>query len=261
MSADTYPKRVCLGGCIGAVVLSFITVPLLMLFLHFIGFNLDPDTTERTPLSGSPTPTSFFRDAGDAITDPQELNAAMSEFYQQTGVAPFLYIMPEDAYIYRSIASTYGSLYGPTLPQKERTYFTVVYSAHSQSGYDIDIDVGYKAQAVMDEAAIQVFEQNLYDDYLEPGSTLTETFANAYRESAHDIMEQEVEDPTKSVCIVFGGIGIAVVISIIVCALLIQRHRKKLRERERQEYIEQMLEMPLEKFGDTDVEELARKYE
>ncbi len=137
MTFDAHIKRIVRGGCIGAVILSLITVPLLVLFLHFIGFDLDTDTTKRTPLSNSPAPTSLFRDAGDAITDPQELSAAMSEFYQQTGVAPFLYIMPEDSIIYRSIASSYESLYGPTLPQKERTFFTVVYSAQSQGGYDI----------------------------------------------------------------------------------------------------------------------------
>lgn len=245
----------------GTIVLSFITVPLLVLFLYFIGFNLDPDTTKRVPLSGSSTPTSYFRDAGNAIRDPEELNAAMREFYQRTGVAPFLYIMPKDSSIHWSIAATYGSLYGPTLPQKNRTFFTVVYSAQSEGGYDIDIDVGYKAQDVMDAAAIQAFERALYAEHLEPDATLTKAFINAYRDSAHEIMEQEVEDPIKSVRIVFSGIGIAALISALICASLIRRHNKEQRERERQEYIEKVLEMPLEKFEDAEMEELARKYE
>ena len=76
---------------------------------------------------------------------------------------------------------------------------------------------------------------------------------NAYRQTAERIM-QVTTSP-----VVYVAAALAVVVVAAVAFALVRRRQQ--RKKEEAERMERILDTPLEKFGDKDVEDLAQKYE
>ena len=113
--------------------------------------------------------------------------------------------------------------------------------------------VGTQAATVIDTEAGDVLLDYIDSYYYDDNRTDEEFFSDAFRDSADRIMEV-TRSPWIAVLIVFGV--------IILLALLFfwWRHAKKQKNLEAQQ-TEDILKTPLDTFGNTEAEELTKKYD
>ena len=110
----------------------------------------------------------------------------------------------------------------------------------------------------MDAEALNVLADELNDAY-NNADTDEEVFSDAFAETADRIMAAaEDEQRGQTTMLVVGG-----VILVIAAggAIAYVARRRKAKQDEEQQRMEDILNTPLEKFGDQDVEDLADKYE
>lgn len=214
-------------------------------------------TIERTPLSSDlviETPY-FTDDDGDWIGEPQVLETGMREFYMETGVQPYLHILPNGSQSTVNALTTIAENEYDTLFQDE-AHFLVVFCDNNQGGFGVGYSIGSAAKTVMDSEAISIFQDYLDRYYSDYTITESEMFADTYTSTAERIMTTDAERNKPIIIALIVGIVIAI---IVVGIILIVRRRAKTREAELR-HQQEVLNTPLEKFGDDEVEETARKY-
>lgn len=215
-------------------------------------------TVERTALPlGVVEDTGYFQDdSGDWIEDPKELDQAMRQFCLDTGVVPYLIILPNGQ------VTTQGELTQQATAYYEDHYtdgshFVLVFCDNGKGRFNAGYFVGVQAKSVMDSEALSIFAEYLSINYDDWDLTETEIFANTYRETAERIMTTDAKRMAPAYITATVVVG-AIVIVIIVAFTLKRRREFKEREQKRQQEI---LNTPLEKFGDESVEDLAKEYE
>lgn len=254
------------SGClvtIAVILAAVILVGLLGMLFEAPGCGGSPDgvtssTIERTPLpSGSVTETPYYTDDdGDWIDDPQTLENGMRQFYMDTGVQPYLYILPNGTTTSTSELSDMAkNLYDELFT--DGAHFLLVFCDNNSGTFNAGYYVGQEALTVMDSQALQIFQDYLKRYYSDYSISESEIFALTYEKTGKAIMTTEAEQMTPAIIAV--SVALAVVIAVIVVALVIRRRTQaKEREQKRQQEI---LNTPLEKFADNEVENLAKKYE
>lgn len=216
-------------------------------------------STVRTKLdAGDVSKTGWHTDEdGDWIHSPGLLTPGLQSFYDQTGVQPYVYILKNgsetstDALNERS-QELYDELFS------DEGHFLLVFCDDGDGGYNCGYTAGAKASTVMDAEAVGILQTQLNRAY-NMADTDEEVFSEAFANTAEAIMagaraEQQDE---------LTGTIVAVVVAVAVVGgvtYLIVRKRKK-DKAERQKRAEQILNTPLDTFGDKDVEDLASKYE
>ena len=113
--------------------------------------------------------------------------------------------------------------------------------------------MGSQAKTVMDDEAIGILADYLDRYYSDRSVSEEEIFSLAFERTGERIMTV-----TRS-----PVVPVAVCIAVVVVAVLVfitLKKRREQRERE-QKRAEEILKTPLEKFGDQEVEDLAKKYE
>ena len=106
----------------------------------------------------------------------------------------------------------------------------------------------------MDGAAIDVLAGNLDACYRNNSLSEEELFSKAFADTADTIMKRDDYATGSIVCIV-----VVLVPALVYAGVRIARSKREQRERDRK-LQEEILRTPLEKFGDQEVEELAKKY-
>ena len=224
-------------------------------------------TKEREALSGVVTETSYYQDDIGWITNSSKLTSGLKDFYKATGVQPYVLFVP-----YSSTYWTSGTTFNES---KATDYLETVYSntfedeghfifAYFQCKNDSKSEMdgefyylsGYSADTIMDDEALEIFwgyfEINCYDTSL----SIEEMISNTFSETAENIMST----PTNGwdvLIVIFVVIAVILIIYIIYKAMK-DKHK---REKEKEEYTKEILDKPLETFGDTDTSELEKKYE
>ncbi len=253
-------------GCIGLIALAVLIVVIIFFAMplslcsgpYYAGYSsgssveVPENTTEREPLPLSAAEqTQLYVDAdGSWIADPSTLEAGLREFWQETGVYPFLYIAPNGsltsgAACHEVAANIYDQLFD------DSAHMVLVFCDDGYGGFTYGYEVGSQAQTVMDDAAIQTLVAYL-ERYYQTAPTESVMFADAFTSTAKTIMH--VEQPvyvTMMPLIIVCVVGVAIV--AVVYAI-----RK--RSAERDAHVREMLKEPLEKFSDQEVEDLEEKY-
>ena len=249
------------SGCLALVIVLVVFALILglgsmLLFSPGAPAGATASTIERTALpKGAVVETPYFTDEdGSWIGDPRTLEEGMRQFYMDTGVQPYLYILPNGettsvAELTRLADERYGQLFS------DEAHFLVVFCDNDRGGYNVGYTVGSQAKTVMDAQALQIFNDYLDRNYADYGISESQMFANTYRETAHAIMTTEAKrmGPVYVTVAVVAGV---VIVAIVVAVVLRRRAAAQERERQRQQEI---LSTPLEKFGDDEVEELSKK--
>lgn len=256
------------GGCgcaglIGLVVLLviifFIAAPLSMCSAPYYAayssespVEVPANTVEREPLPLSAAQeTQFYVDAdGDWISNPSVLEQGMREFWQETGVYPFLYIAPNGSLTSGSqchevAASIYDRLF------TDSAHMVLVFCDDGQGGFTYGYEIGSQARTVMDDAAVQTLVAYL-ERYYDTAPTEDEMFADAFTSTAQNIMN--VQEPAYVTAM--PVIIVAIVAGVIVFVVYTVRKRNA----ERDAHVREILEEPLEKYGDEELEDLEEKY-
>ncbi len=211
-------------------------------------------TVEREPLPASAAqPTAYYTDAdGDWIHDSSELESGLREFHDLTGVWPYVYILPNGQVTsVDELTSMARDLYGQLFD--DTAHFLLVFCDNGSGGYACGYWAGDQVGTVMDDEAIEILSQYLNKYYSDYSISEEEIFSKTFADTAERIMSVT----PSPVPWVVGGI---VVVAVVGAGVVIVRKVMANKEAERK-HREKVLNTPLEKFGDTEVEELASKYE
>ena len=131
--------------------------------------DMKKNTTPRTALEYTlPLDTTYFEDENGVLKSEKEITNGLQSFYQKTGVQPYLIITdnldgdkePSKEALCAYAAEKYDALFN------EQYHFLVIYVCNSDldlSGdkYRVGYHIGDAATAVLDDEAIEFFEEYL----------------------------------------------------------------------------------------------------
>ena len=246
------------GGMTVLVVLIAIFLLAGVMFVTNGGFSsggsIARSTVEREKLPASAVQeTAYYTDAdGSWIRSPSTLERGMRAFYEETGVQPYLYILPNgESTSISELTQRAETLYEELFD--DEGHFLLVFCDDGYGSFNCGYTVGAQAKTVMDDEAIGILADYIDRYYSDMSISEEEIFSNAFADTGERIMTV-----TRSPIV-----PVAVCIAIVVVAVLIfltLKKRREQRERE-QKRAEEILKTPLEKFEDQEVEDLAKKYE
>lgn len=218
-------------------------------------YNITKSTIERKPLPvGSANETEYYTDKIGWIGNRTKLLTGMKNFYDKTGVQPHLYI-----------TDAINGAHYPTAPEladfADNTYeelFTdeahiLLVFFEFENEYMTRYVTGVQAKTVIDDEAGDILLDYLDRYYYDNGLTDEEYFSKSFNDAAERIM-QVYRPPWISVGIMAG-------ILIVVLVLFFWWKKAKDQKNKEAEMNEKILNTPLEQFGDTEAEELGKKYE
>ncbi len=246
-------------GCGTALLITAIVTMIVVLMAYALSNGVDRDITRstvaRVPLpAGSVNETAYYTDTLDWIGNRTTLQSGLKYFYQKTGVQPHVYITdtvngshyPSMAELDEFARDLYDQLF------TDEAHLLLVFFEYD--GVYMDRYVcGTQAKTVIDTEAGDILLDYLDRYYYYKNLTDEEYFSTAFRDAADRIMTV-TRSPWIPVMLVLGVVLLAAV------ALVWWQNAKHQKNLEAQR-TEAILKAPLEKFGDTEVEELAKKYQ
>lgn len=247
------------SGCGVAFIVVAVLAIVLLLAVSFGAFScsnsdIPASTEDRQALpANSVNETGYYTDEdGDWITSPAKFEKGLREFFELTGIQPYVYIFPNDSVQSASeLESRAQQLYSQLFTDDAHFLMTFCYDSRTD-GFYWAYWAGSQTRTVLDDEALGIFEACLRQQWYADNDE-NSFFSNAFAQTGERIMSVT---PSPVVPVV---IGLAViVVAAVVFALFLVRSQAKKREAER---MEQILNTPLEQFGDVDVEERAKKYE
>ena len=214
-------------------------------------------TVEREKLSASlVNETDYYTDeTGSFIQYSTTLTSGLKSFYQQTGVQPYVYITNNINGNYAPDESTLDAfaenLYEELFTDEGHLLFVYV-DLTNGDGYLGHIVIGYSAQIVIDSEAYDILVDYINAYYYDSSLSNEQFISNAFADAGERIMHVE-KSAWPYVLIVLGA---------IVILIILFRWWKKRKEQKNIEaqQTEDILNTPLEKYGDAEAEELAKKY-
>ena len=182
-------------------------------------------------------------------SNEQTLISGFKEFYNATGVFPFLYVIENtpDKSEYRGY-DTYQDYVYEQLFDSEGN-FLIVYIAEEDDYY---FAAGFDTGEIIDEISLDVICDKV-NGYWYTGD-LAKAFGNGLEDASKNIM-------AKSNGRVIGVVVVIAIAVIVLVAMLINWwKKKKAQDNKEQEDLEKILNTPLDTFG-SDINDLAQKYD
>ncbi len=237
-----------------AIFVFIVIIAIVSTFRYNTPFGkIDKSTIQREKLPASAVvETDYFTDLDGWFSSATSLEKGMKKFYKETGVQPYLYLLPNGqttsvAELQKKSDELYETLF------KDEGHFLLVFCDDNRGGYNCAYTVGSEAKTVMDKEAIGILADYLERYYRDNSISEEEVFSNTFEKTGKRIMTV-----TKS-----PVVPIAICVCVVVVAILAYITIKKNREQRaiEQKSMEDILKTPLEKFDDVEVEDLAKKYE
>ena len=217
------------------------------------GGGVAKSTVEREKLPASAVQeTGYYTDEGGWFGNANRLEAGMKQFYRETGVQPYLYLLPNGAVTSVSELTEKAEELYPQLFQDEGP-FLLVFCDDGHGSYNCGYTAGSMAKSVMDDEAVGILADYLDRYYSDYSISEEEIFSNAFAKTGERIMTV-----TRSPVVPVAVCAAVVVVAVLVFLTLKKRREQREREQKR---TEEILKTPLEKFEDQEVEDLAKKYE
>ena len=264
VSGGGFPGRGRSSGCgCSTLIIVLFVIAVMAVVLYSAGPNIisspgsadiTRSTVNRVPLpAGSVNETDYYTDNLDWIGNRTKLLAGLKNFYQKTGVQPHLYITdtvngshnPSMSALDEFANGLYDELF------TDEAHLLLVFFEYNERYMDRYV-AGTQAKTVIDTEAADILLDYLDRYYYEDSLTDEEYFSKAFSDAAQRIM-MVTSSPWIPILIVFGFV---VLVTILFAWW---RHAKDQKNLEAQR-TEEVLKTPLEKFGDTEAEDLAKKY-
>lgn len=238
------------------VILVIALIAEVFLLSSVFGSFFGAGSTPRERLSADlvHTSQSWYEDRLEWIYDEDELLSGMEDFYEETGVQPYLLICGDiEGYGYdlsddiaeEYLAGLYESLFS------DEGHMIYMFMEYMPSYYMTFIYTGSDADRVMDAAAreemFEITDRLYYDEDL----TDEEFFSEVFSETADEIMEDGRGAGRYVVLLLSIAIPIALIWEFL-------RRKKKYETEERKRRVKEILETPLEPSQDE--KELREKY-
>ncbi len=248
----------CGGGCASIFLIIFICF-LVMVFVSSLtggtgGGSITASTREREKLPSSAVhKTAYYKDLdGDWIHNSHVLEEGLEEFYDTTGVQPYVMILPNGT------TESLDDLEAVAQAQYEKLFndeghFLLVFCDNNVGGFHCGYWVGAQAQVVMDEEAVQILNNYLSYYYEDTSISEEQIFSLAFARTGERIMTV-----TKSPLI-----PVIIALLVVAALLIIYAIYKKRKEAEakKAEQTEAILNTPLETYAQHELDDLASKYE
>ncbi len=264
------------------------------------GANVPASTVERTALpAGSVNETGYFTDEdGDWIHDPAKLERGLRHFYEETGVQPYVYILPNGSVrSYQELQSIAQEKYDELFTDQAHFVLRHFYEETGVQPYVYILPNG----SVRSYQELQSIAQEKYDELFTDqahfvlvfcddgngrfnaaywagamtGSVLDDEAINifkAYLSQNYDDMslsEEEIfsdafaDTADRIMTVTPSPLPIiavcAAVIIVAVVVFLIVRNRRLAKQREA-ERMQEILNTPLESLADAELADLEKKY-
>mgnify|MGYP001217453509 CR=1 FL=1 len=241
------------------VIMVFLVIVAPLLSSGGSSGGVSKSTVAREPLAaGAVQETDYYTDEPGWISSKSTLLSGMKEFYEKTGVQPYLYIANS---VDGTTTPTTSQLtaYAKQLYSEKFTdqgHFLLVFCDDGKGSFNAGYWMGDQARAVLDDEALDIFAGYM-KKYYPSDMKEDEFFSTTYAKTAERIMTvTKSEWPLATTVIV-------VVVAIVVIVSLLYTWWKKSKEQKNVEAkrTADILNTPLEKFGDSEVEDLAKKYE
>ena len=202
--------------------------------------------------------TDFYTDAdGDWVHSASRLTPGLEDFYERTGVQPYVYILPNGTSTsVDELTERAEQLYGELF--QDEGHFLLVFCDDGNGSFTCGYVVGTAASAVMDSEALDILADEL-DYAYNNAATDEEVFSDAFERTAERIMAAADDEAAGQAVLAVGGAVVAVSV-VGGVAYAVVRRCQAARDAENKR-MEDILNTPLEKFGDKEVEDLADKYE
>ena len=243
-------------GTVFVVLAAVLLVALLVVALgggSCSGADIPRSTVERTALApGSANETGYFTDEdGDWIQDPAKLERGLRHFYEETGVQPYVYILPNGSVrSYQELQSIAEEKYSELFT--DQAHFVLVFCDDGNGRFNAAYWAGAQTGSVLDDEAINIFKGYLSQNYDDMSLSEEEIFSKAFADTADRIMQVTPSPlPILAVC------GAVIIVAVVVFVIVHNRRLARQREAER---MEQILSTPLESFADGELEDLEKKY-
>lgn len=251
------------GGC-GCLTVPMIIVLIFALIIGIVLFtslsgdsgSITQSTIERVPLpKGSVVETGYYTDKLDWIQNPTKLTAGMKNFYKETGVQPYLYITetingshnPSEEEVKNFAFSLYDNLF------TDEAHLLLIFHEYPPGQYSTWYVTGKQAKAVIDSEAVDILLDYIDKYYYYDNLSDEEFFSKTFNDAGERIMNVP-KSPWIPVLIILG-IGVIVFIGYVWWKKAKDQKNREAAETER------MLNTPLDTFGSSEVEELAKKYD
>lgn len=132
------------------------------------GSSIQRSTYEREKLPASAvTETAYYTDEGGWFSNRAQLESGMRQFYEDTGVQPYLYLLENGSVTSVSQLTDMAEEMYPQLFTDEG-HFLLVFCDDGYGSYNCGYAVGSQAKTVMDDEAIAILADYLdryYNDY------------------------------------------------------------------------------------------------
>ena len=261
----TNPRRPSGGSGCGCVTMVFVLVILLIVFIAVFsilgsmngdgGSNITVSSVERVPLPpGSVNETGYYTDEVGWINNETKLISGFKHFYKETGVQPYLYLtdtvngshFPTESELESYANSLYDELF------TDEAHLLLVFFEYENRYMDWYV-AGTQAKSVIDTEAADILLDYVDRYYYEDSLSDEEFFSKSFSDAAERIMKV-----TRSPWItVFVVMGIAILVFVLFIWWKKSKEQKNLEAKRREE----ILKTPLDSFGDTEAEELLKKYQ
>jgi len=248
------------SGC-GTVIIILLCVFILIVIISVLannngGNDITRSTIAREPLkSGIAKETGYYTDELGWIRNKTELETGLKYFYNKTGVLPYIYITdtingshnPSEAALESYANQLYDTLF------TDEAHLLFVFFEYQPGNYMYWYVGGAQTKTVIDGEAGDILMDYVDKYYYQSSLSEEEFFSMAFSDAADRIMTV-----TKSAWIpVLIVMGIVVLIFI----LFIWWRRAKIQKNIEAEHTKEILNQPLETFGDKEAENLTKKYD
>ena len=248
------------AGC-GTIILVCLFFFFLMTLLGALTGNhstqsssITPSTQQREKLPASAVNlTAYYTDAdGDWIHNSYTLEEGMKQFYEETGVQPYVYILPngstESADELRDFAQEqYNKLFN------DEGHFLLAFCDNGYGGYNCGYWMGNQASTVMDSEALEILQNYLAYYYSDMDISEEEIFSLTFSKTGTRIMTVTKSELPKILIAFF------VFAALLVVYMIIKKRKEAAAEQAAQ--TEAILNTPLQTYADHEVEQLAGKYD
>lgn len=244
------------GGCLIGVLLVVVILAVCIIagMLMAQSGDVTKSTVQREPLpAGAVVETGYYTDEAGWIVNSGALTSGMKEFYAQTGIQPYLYIAqqvdgtssPSASQCQAFAEQLYDTLF------TDEAHFLLVFCDDGYGSYTCGYAAGSRTKAILDDEALGILADYL-DQYYSSDMGDEEFFSTVFEKTAERMMTV-----TKSPWPIV--VGMIVVLAIVILLFLWWKKAKEQKNKEAQQ-MEDILNTPLEQFGDTEAEDLAKKY-
>jgi hypothetical protein len=243
---------------VAVIVLFFWAIVMFGAFGYYNEASLS--TRVRKPLSNRPADDISFYDYEDFLSDETGwldykfiVSSGLRDFYEETGILPYVYITDN----VNGSASPTGSelkafakgIYHELFTDQAHLLFVYVYT---MNGYMDCYECGTLAAGVFDEEA-GIILQDYVDKYQTVDSLSNSQFlGKVFTKTGGRIMTRTASP--------WGSVIVFVILAAIFAFFIIRQQRKYKEALEELE-TKELLQIPLEKFCDPEIEELMDKYD